>query len=76
MDDRDGVLDGAAAGDGDFAEVVGGVGNDFVLVGVGVGEERVAAAVFDEADGVVVDPGFPGGRAVDVGGDVGGFAAA
>ncbi len=70
----DGVLDGAAAADRDLAEVVGGVGDDGVLVGVGVGEQGVAAAVFDEADGVVVEPDLPGGCAVDAGGDVGGCA--
>ena len=72
----DSVLDGTAAADVDFAEVVGGVGDDDVLVGVGVGEQGVAAAVFDEADRVVVEPGLPGGRAVDAGGDVGGSALA
>ena len=70
--DGDGSLDGAARY-GDFTEVVGDAGRDHVLVDVGVVEQRVAATVFDEADLVGVEPGFPDGRAVDAGSDVGGF---
>ena len=54
----DGVLDGAA-GDGDLAEVEGAAGDDLSALGdVEVGQQGVAAAVFDDADGVVVEPGF------------------
>jgi hypothetical protein len=39
-------------------------------------QQGVAAAVFDEADLVVVEPGLEAGRAVDVGGEVDGLALA
>ncbi len=71
--DGGGVFDGAS-GDGGLAEIDGGAVNVSVFGDVVVGKEGAAAAVFDDADAVVVEPDLPAGGAVDVGSDVGGVA--